>query len=250
MKVHPCAVDARHIEIDPQSLLLIRETEQAAIERLAQIGIRPVVTSFRELERLNDGHRNTWRSLFSPFRLKIGLQSEHDGVVLFGIDERGDVVATQAVRIFDWTISDMKTEVESLRFLYLNPDRHKGPEESCVLTCPETENISGIVGLSGAVWYREDMRGRGIVEVFSRLAKVYAYDKLKLDNIISLFGPESVNKRLHQRVGYHNVLSVPIVFHNSPLNRSGTMEMIVAQQTPVELLDDAFAELVYPKING
>ncbi|MBI1773770.1 MAG: hypothetical protein HYR63_00350 [Proteobacteria bacterium] len=77
---------------------------------------------------------------------------------ILGVDLDGRVATTQGGRLYDWTGSNMKREVESLRFFYDRPEDHT--DEGCWCEMPEAaRQITGTAVHSGSMWVRPDLRG-------------------------------------------------------------------------------------------
>ena len=139
--------------------------------------------SLIELNRLN---RASWRPLVSIFNAEVGGFTNENGFVLVGKNSSGEVVVTQALRLYSLGKTTLREEAESLRLFYANPELSKGPNETCTMTCPTASNFTGRITYSGAVWYRPDYRKLGLTSIVGRVAKAYGFSKWYTDLTLTL----------------------------------------------------------------
>lgn len=109
-------------------------------------GISLMQGTFQELQAINHLNQETWFPLFPTYDPDIGGADETNGMCLFGRNGAGDVVATQAVRIFDCRNSTFANEAATLRMFYADPQRQRQPDETCTAT---TVAVSLFAVLSG-----------------------------------------------------------------------------------------------------
>ena len=86
---------------------------------------RGVTLSFGSLQDLIEANRansDSWRPLVPVFDEALGGITPERGFVLIGRDKGGQVVATHAARIYDWSATSLKDEAASLRMFYADPD--------------------------------------------------------------------------------------------------------------------------------
>jgi hypothetical protein len=214
-----------------------------AVQEVEARNVTLEFASFEELERINQQHRDGWRPLLSSFQPGLGGASKANGFVLVGRNQHGDPVATQAIRIFDMRNSNVKIAAERLSLLYANPDRDKLPGESCVVTAPDAESISGYVSLGGAVWYRPDFRRLQLADLLPRISRVLCTAHYNVDNHIALYSKENIAKALHTRGGFKSA-SESITLCNSRSFPEGHLEMSLCRMTPTDIIDDAFGWLM------
>ena len=177
--------------------------------------------------------------LTTSFRADIGGASDENGVVIFGRDEQGEVVATQAARLFDWRQTDFRREAESLRFFYADPERDKAAGETCIVTAPDAHEVKGQIVLGGGIWYRPDYRGRKLGEIIPRLSRANAYLRWKFDEFIAIVTAENVAKAFDRRTGFRKITR-SIILRNHPTVPSGDLEVMLARVEPEQLIDDIF----------
>jgi hypothetical protein len=83
-----------------------------------------VTLSFATLDDLvviNRGNRDTWLPLIPIFDPAMGGTTAETGFVLLGRNSAGEVVATQAARLYDWPATCFHDEAASLRMFYADP---------------------------------------------------------------------------------------------------------------------------------
>ena len=74
---------------------------------------RGVTLSFAPLEELvavNRANSDTWRPLVPLFDPAVGSINEQTGFAILGRNHAGEVVATQAARLYDWSTTCFRDE--------------------------------------------------------------------------------------------------------------------------------------------
>ena len=66
--------------------------------------------SLQDLSEANKANSDTWRPLVPLLDEAVGGVTPETAVVLIGRDKHGEVVATQAARIYDWSETSLKDE--------------------------------------------------------------------------------------------------------------------------------------------
>lgn len=216
------------------------------VKAVAAVASRDVTLSFstfRELVDFNRQNQTYWFPLTTAFDPDKGGFGEDDGFVIIGHNGAGDVVATQAMRLFDWRATNFRAEAESLRLFYGDPKRDKLPTESCIVTAPSADDLDGLVALGGAIWYRPDYRGRDLPSIIPRLARAYAYALWDIDYITALISKENVARGFAHRLGYRDISSSVLLRH-SPCYPDDDFHLELARMSQMELIDDVFGFLV------
>ena len=149
-------------------------------------GVRLRFGTFDELSEVNRQNAKVWRPLVPTFDSQTSYLVPENAFCLLGEDLKGDVVASSAAKIFDWTSSNLNAEASSLRIFYADPTAALARNEQCRMSTPSAATISGHVLHTGAVWYRPDYRGRGLVAIMPRFARAYAAAKWTFDTVVSL----------------------------------------------------------------
>ncbi len=200
--------------------------------------------SFADLLAVNRKNSDSWMPLTSTFREKEGGVTDDSGFVLLGRNLNGDVVATQAARVFDWADTDFKTEAESLRFFYANPDAQKAPEECCLVKAEHARAIRGCVALGGGIWYRPDYRGRQLSQIITRIGRAYALTLWNYDSMIATITQNNLKTKFDRRAGYRDIEPSSIIMRHSTTYPEGDLHLALARMTPMQLVDDIFGFMV------
>jgi hypothetical protein len=161
--------------------------------------------SFAPLEAMLDVNRNnseTWRPLVPLFIPELGGVTPETGFCILARNRQGEVVATQAARLYTWTNTNLKTEAESLRMFYRDPEHSRGPTEACRVSAPSATEISGRVVFSGGTWFRPDYRGRGLMYSLPRLSKGVALTRWFSDYTLTVMAESVVKGGTDRRAGY------------------------------------------------
>lgn len=222
------------LEYGPRDLLapFFLKAEQAA---LAQ-GVRLSFASLDELVEINRRNSASWRPLLPIFDPAFGI-GEAEAFCIIGRDRAGDVVATQAGRLYNWTDTSFHEECENLRILYDHPNRHKRSDESIEVTAPSAKRVRGRVVFSGAVWNRRDFRGGLLSSLLPRIGRAYALTRWSTDYTASFMAEDVVKGGVAERVGYRNV-EWEIRMRHTPVWRDGTIRAALIWMGTDYLLSD------------
>ena len=139
------------IDHGPRSLL-----GRVLLKAEAGVRDRGVTLSFATMQEFLDTHarnRATWGAVFRGFDPALNDLNDENSFCLLGRNEEGEVIATQAGRLYDWSDSSCHEEMQELRLLYSNPAEHKLPTERCEVTALAARSIKGRVFYSGGAWY-------------------------------------------------------------------------------------------------
>jgi hypothetical protein len=169
---------------------------------------RDVHLSFAPMQALVDAnHRNhrTWRPLLPLFDPSVNGAAEEDMFCIVGRNALGDIVATQAARLYRWDGTTFHDEAESLRLFYADPAALKRSSEAVAVTAPAARRITGRVVFAGGAWYRPDFRGRQLAQILTRISRAYAYTRWKHDYHTSIMAEEVCRGGMPERSGYTKV---------------------------------------------
>jgi hypothetical protein len=222
--------------------------DSAAQER----GVKLYFASLQDLVAANKANSDSWRPLVPIFDPVLGGVRPQTGFVLIGRDKNGQVVATQAARLYEWSTS-LEDEATALRMFYADPAAAFARGDRCEIATPVAQNIVGRVVFSGAGWYRRDFRGRGLAGILPRVARAYAFTRWNSDFTISMMGDAVVAGGMAERCGYTKVEPSSVELVASPLGamRCGLVWMpsdelladlaTVMDQAPVPVIDSDLA---------
>ena len=170
-------------------------------------GIRLSFGTFEELLEANTKNRASWKpvtSMFDHRYSKAGLAPDR-AFCIFGRNAEGEIVATQAARLFNLTKTSLYDEFTSLRAFYDTPERDKQPGETCTVTAETTKITNGRVLVGGAAWYRPDFRGLALSAWLPRISRALAYTRWSTDVTTSIMVEGIVKGGVMARSGYRNI---------------------------------------------
>jgi hypothetical protein len=183
---------------------------------LKERGVRLFFASLEDLVEVNRANPNTWRPLLPIFTPELSGVTRETGFVLLGRDSAGEVVATQAARVFDWSESSLLDEAASLRLFYTDTKAARQRGDKCEINTPVAHGISGRVVFSGGGWYRPDFRGKDLGTILPRVSRAYAFTRWNSDFTISIMADAVVAGGFAERTGYTNVEHDAVSFVASP----------------------------------
>lgn len=221
--------------------LLGRYFLEACRQTLAT-GIRIVHGTLDELVATNRAHRDAWFQLQPTFDPACGVARPDNAFCLLGVNDRDEVVATQAAVRLDLGTTPYATLAENLTILYSDPKRMARPTERSVVTSRLAREVTGCVAHSGAVWCRPDYRKRGISKILPFLGKAYALSLWNPDTFVTFMIPSNFERGLAQQTGFTR-WDYGIEFYNS---YAGDMKFHFLTHTAGDLLGHIEAFLAAP----
>lgn len=196
-------------------------------------GVNFSFAPLEELVAVNRQHADSWRPILPIFDPRCGGVTPQNSFALLGYNANGECVTAQAARLYTLTQNNLKDEIESLRIFYADPERSRADGERMDVTAPVAERIDGRVAFVGAVWYRPDFRGRGLVNVMARAVRAYAYTRWLCDFTLTFMAESVYNQGVAQRAGYANT-DWSVMMHNTPVLRGGTIRAALVWTTADE----------------
>lgn len=130
-----------------------------------------------------------------------------NGFWLKGIDARGEIVQTQAIRFDDLEGTSLAHHLRSLRAFYRSPAISAHPDETCEVEAPMAYGITGRVTYHGEFWVKggpNGFRGRDLATVLPRIGVAIALARWSPDFMYGTFHPILAEKDVAARYGYHN----------------------------------------------
>jgi GNAT superfamily N-acetyltransferase len=226
--------DALTIKHGPAPLLsrFVLEGDKAARHMGLRLRLRH---DFGELVYVNkqEVSRGNWFRLVNMFNPEYDDLTPENSYWISGQNEQGEIVATQAGRIYYWPDTTLDTEARSM--FYAGHDAGR----DCIVTAADAKSIGGVVFYGGSVWVRPDFRGRQLSRLLPRLGRAYAVARWPVDWGISFVAPVLVEKGIAAGYGYRHASS-SIAFPASPW---GDLEVVLVSLSVAEAYAD-FAEML------
>lgn len=202
---------------------------------------RGITLSFAPMQDLIDVNRanpETWRPLLPLFDPACGGITDDNSFCILGHNAKGEVVATQAARLYDWADTSFHEEASSLRLFYAEPERLKSEREQVDVTAPVARDLSGAVIFAGGIWYRPDYRNIGLPYILPWLSRTYAYTRWKHDFSCSIMAEEVYKRGMAQRSGYSKA-DWEVWLRHTPVDPDGQIRCALVYMDSGELLDGA-----------
>ncbi len=220
------------INYGPAGLLgrTLLKVEAAARAR----GVTLSLASMQDLMCINEANLDTWGPVFPGFDPAYNDLTPENSFCLLGRNARGEVVATQAGRLYDWTGTSYDEQVRTFRLIYRDPSTQRLANERCEVTALAAKGIDGRVLYSGGAWYHPNYRGIGLVEILPRMARALGHALWNTHCTITMMAEHNVKKGVFPRNGYHN-LEWEIRFIDT---RSGTLRFALLWTKRDEMLED------------
>src|SRR4051794_31895938 len=176
----PSFLDQITLDHGPRPLLgqSFLDAEQAVRDRGIYLSLR---TDFNELVEVNRQNQKCWTPLIPLFNPEKSQLKPDAAFWLRGMNEKGEVVCTQAARLYLWEGTTLKDELTSLRLFYSDPSDAIARGEHWIVTAPSASIITGRVAFSGATWARPDYRGRQLATLLPRISRAYALTRWRTE---------------------------------------------------------------------
>jgi hypothetical protein len=232
--------DALTVKHGPARLLsrFVVEGDKAARQMGLRLRLRH---DFGELLYLNErevAHGN-WFKLVNMYNPGCCDLSPENSYWISGENEAGDIVLTQAGRIYYWPETSLSEEARSM--FYAGHDEGK----PCNVTAPAARRIGGVVFCAGSHWIRPDFRGHRLSHLLARLGRAYAMSRWPVEWAIALVAPVLVTKGVSAGYGYKHA-SHSIFYPASPW---GDLEVVLAYLAQSEAYED-IAEYLGKEFSG
>jgi len=223
--------DALTIRHGPAALLSRFVLEADKVARTAGIHLR-LRNDFEVLAALNEEQvaRGNWYPLVNMFDPRRTDITPANGFWLSGENEQGEIVCTNAARIYYWP--DTTLEEQAVAMLY---GRDEG--QPCIITAEAAKTISGVVQCNGVTWVHPDCRGRGLSHVLPRVSRAYGLSRWPIDWVIAYVTMAHFQNGIALGYGVRH-FSSSVVY---PETHFG--ELVLAYTTSDEVCDDLDAYL-------
>ena len=221
--------DALTIKHGPPRLLakFILEGDKAARRKGIRLRLRHDFPELLYFNKQQIAH-GSWYRLPDNFNPEYSDLIPENSYWISGENESGEIVLTQAGRIYYWPESTLEQEARMMFYA----DRDTG--QRCVITAAAAKSITGVVFCAGSHWLRPDLRGQRFSHLLARLGRAYAVSRWPVNWGIALVAPVLVEKGVAAGYGYKHG-SRSIFFPASPW---GDIEFIVSYLTAPEAYAD------------
>jgi GNAT superfamily N-acetyltransferase len=172
--------------------------------------------------------RGTWYRLPNMFNPVYSDLLPENSYWISGENEEGEVVVTQAGRIYFWPGTTLEQEAR----LMFYAGREEG--QQCAVTAKDAKIIGGVVFYGGSVWVRPDFRRKQLSRLLPRLGRAYALARWPIEWGISLVTPVLVDKGVAAGYGYKHT-SYSVFYPGSPW---GDVEFALVSISALEAYDD------------
>ncbi|MGY4198981.1 hypothetical protein [Bradyrhizobium sp. USDA 4520] len=125
-----------------------------------------------------------------------------DGFWMVGVDKNNQVVALQAVRLYDLSCSNFQKHLQSLKMFYGDPTIHAHPQDICSCVAPSAKKMTGKVAYHGDVWVRSDYRGIGMPKIMAGIAFGVSFAMWAPDFMCGLVAQWLLDKGIVASYGY------------------------------------------------
>jgi hypothetical protein len=196
-----------------------------AEEEVRQRGIILSFGSFEELVAVNVANRETWLPLIPTFDPQYCTLGPKNGFCILGRNTSGEVVLTQACRVWDLSETSLHDLFTNLYLYYDNPVQSKGLLECCTVTVEAAKHITGRVAFAGGVWYRRDFRGLETQMFMARMARALAYTRWNTNYSTGAISENVMRTRMARMAG-HTHLEWEVKHENSPMLGSSRYALV------------------------
>jgi hypothetical protein len=136
---------------------------------------------------------------FDPTKSKIGPTN---GFWMKGVDVAGNIVFTQAARMYDCSDSTLALLHQSLRAFYDDPIKHAEEDETFIYDTPATHFISGQACYHGELWLDPKYRTLRLPMSLSKLLISLVIHRWEPDYFFGMAQPGICTKGVGARYGY------------------------------------------------
>jgi len=199
---------------------------------------RGVTLTFAPMQELIDVNRSnpeTWRPLLPLFDPACGGIDDENSFCILGHNAKGEIVATQAARLYRWRDTSFHEEASSLRLFYAQPDQHRGEREQVEVTAPIARRLSGSVIFAGGIWYRPDYRNLGLPYILPWLSRAYAFTRWHHDFSMSIMAEEVYARGMARRSGYTKA-DWEVWLRHTPVDPAGSIRCALVWMDEDDLL--------------
>lgn len=138
---------------------------------------------------------------------RLSAISEAMSYCLLGRSRAGEIVASQAGRIYQLGNRSLSDIVEDHSFFYGEGGAPSLGQPTCELWAPAAKRIHGTIVYSGALWVRPDHRGHRLAKILPRISRSYALARWNTAFTVAFIGEKLAQSPLLAMYGYTKVES-------------------------------------------
>ncbi|NIA67238.1 hypothetical protein HBA54_01375 [Pelagibius litoralis] len=164
-----------------------------------------VSTDFEEFRkvRMAQSDRST---LYPMYDVACTYIDSSNGFWIKGVDENGELIHTQAMRLLDLSGTTLADHFRLHRQKYMTPGNTDDPTQYDYSPTPACQKISGRVCYHGELWLKEDdgkrFRGTGLTTILPRMALALSLMEWSPDFVFGFMYPHAACRGLAAREGY------------------------------------------------
>lgn len=199
----PSFVESLRIDYGPASLLgrFFLYADNLVYEHGIVLEFAPIAEAWRA----QIANRSSW-ALFPPMLDgRLSQISNAMSYCLLGRNRAGDIVASQAGRIYDLGRRSFGDIVQDQSFFYGEGGVPQLGQPICELWAPAAKRISGTIVYSGALWVRPDHRGHRLARILPRISRSYALAKWNTAFTVAFIGEKLAQSPLLAMYGYTKI---------------------------------------------
>jgi len=201
--------------------------------------------SIATIAELNEEHFANWGRFAPQLDIRIATLTDADSYCLIGRNAQGDIVATQAGRIYDIGERSLQ-DIADDRSLYYGANPPPSDGLTCSISAPSARHIKGRFVYSGALWVRPDYRGLRLAALLPRMSRAYALGRWNTMYTFAFIGAAMASSPLLAMYGYRKVEPTYTFFENGTQIYTGSLMWMDAEELAQDLeafISTGFEEL-------
>jgi hypothetical protein len=217
----------------------------AADTMVRAAGIQLRLVSIKDASQAHTDNKESWPVFPPMLDSRLSEIPEDFSYALLGYNSAGEVVSSQAGRVYDSPDRSLSDLIGDQSFFY-GQAALNAAYPTCHMTALAGRRIRGRFVYSGALWVRPDHRGSRMANVLPRISRAYALSRWGTDFTIAFLS--NVNSSLFKLYGYPNVEKGVEVRGSSTADMTGSLMWMNVD----ELADDLahFLEHARSKVDG
>ena len=171
---------------------------------LRNCGIQLSLDSIATIAAKNAREFASWGRFAPQLDTRLVNISDQDSYSMVGRDQAGNIVATQAGRVYDTGSRSLK-DIADDRSLYYGVEPPPCNGLTCELTAPAAAMMRGRLVYSGALWVHPSFRGQKVASILPRASRAYALGRWNTDYTFAFIGAAMASSPLLSMYGYRRV---------------------------------------------